>query len=101
MKVSDIHEWGTDPDLEHLDPAKRVHMTMMPVHAPDWEPSHSSDSVDRITRYAEVYRQYGPTGMPPVVCMGSTACQIAGMHRAYAAYVAGLTEIPAYVVSVF
>lgn len=101
MKASDIHGWGTDPDLEHLDPENRVHMAMMPVHAPDWDPALFDDSEDRIARYAEVYQQHGPTGMPPVVCVGSTARQIAGMHRAYAAYVAGLSEIPAYVVSIF
>lgn len=101
MKVSDIHGWGSDPDLDYLDPIKRVHMEMMPVRSPDWDPTYSSDSVNRIAQYADVYRQHGPHGMPAVVCIGDVKHQIAGMHRAYAAHVAGLSEIPAYVVSVF
>lgn len=101
MKVSDIHGWGTDPDLENLDSTWRVRMALMPVHAPDWNPAHAEHSVGRIEQYAEIYRKHGPNGMPPVVCLGSVDAQIAGMHRAYAAYVAGLTHIPAYVVSMF
>jgi len=83
--------------LEHLSPTQRVQIEMIRVYAPDWDAD--DDSARRIAIYADTYRQHGPYGMDPVVCMGSTRYVIAGMHRMYAAHVAGLTEIPTYVVS--
>lgn len=96
MKVSDIHGWGTDADLMQLVADQPVRIEMINVYAPD-TPIYELDDA-RIGTMRDLYRQYGPWALPPVVCLGDAGWQIAGLHRMWAAYHAGLEQLPAFIV---
>lgn len=94
MQVSDIHGWDEDPDLAQLPAWLNVTVEMMDVH---FDLTVVGD-INKAERYAEIYRQFGPWGLPPVVCVGDTGWQIAGAHRMYGAYLAKIKQIPTFIV---
>jgi hypothetical protein len=97
MKVSDLPGWGTDYDLHALCADWPVHVEMIDV---DVSKINGHGDRETIRYYARIYQEHGPWGMPPVVCMGDAGWRIAGLHRMCAAHLAGLTQVPAFIVNI-
>lgn len=97
VNVSDIHGWGEDPDLMGLKSDWPVEIQMVKVYELEEEYVYSLANAER---YAALYRIHGPWALPPIVCIADSEWQIAGAHRMRAAFLAGLTHIPAFIVQV-
>lgn len=94
MQVSDIPDWDKDPDLSQFPAWLRVTVEMMDVY-------DASDIIvdpEKAKRYAEIYKQRGAWGMPPVICIGDPGWHIGGAHRMHGAHLAGLKKIPTFVI---
>lgn len=97
MKVKEIHGWGTDPDLTPFTGEEEVWVEMIPTYLDDGDCDCSAHNM-RVATYHTIYQNYGPWGMPPVVCIGDAGWHVAGMHRMEAAFLAGIAFIPAFII---
>lgn len=96
MTASDINGWDVDPDLEQLHPDWPVRVEMINTYRDE---DDVAPDLGKVMRYEALYREHGAWALPPVVCIGDSGWQIAGAHRMEAAWRAGLTRIPAFIVS--
>lgn len=102
MKVKEIHGWGTDSDLAQFTGEERVTVEMIATYLDDG----GCDCIGhhtRVSTYELLYREYGPWAMPPVVYVDGYGDEdydghIGGLHRMEAAFHAGLTSIPAFII---
>lgn len=95
LHVRDIHGYGEDPDLAELDPHTPVTVRLIDVYLPEPETYGEGEGIDELV---EIYTKHGPWALPPVVCLGDAGWQIAGLHRMWAAHIAGLKRVPAFIV---